>query len=384
MNVKTWKLRQWVWLCVFVLVLVSSLLAYSVFVPKFYLRSTLQNQVQVAENQRQHLLATPVPRTPSETERNQLALLVPAELEQARFLQSIHEDVKKSGVVLKNIQFFEAANQTNRAGSAAGQTVAGTMQKAPAQSEMPLLQAYQGKLSIQGEYRQVRKFLAEFATNPRLVTVHKWSMKTEQQDLLKASKSPLSTGVAVGSAASTPSQAQIGSLTRDEVEKQLPADVKNDPLLQDLTPIFTETEFQRYAQRIRDTIPTLLTPHEKELANLRIQQGFNRYTAALLGQNQAESVFDQEIAHLFIPGTNPNIREVLGIVTPKPTPQSPPLPFVDQPDVSMENHQVWKTLVTLDLDFSIYNSSLTKQLAPTPSPISTYDPEWRTNPVEKK
>ncbi|PWK06257.1 hypothetical protein [Tumebacillus permanentifrigoris] len=495
MNIKTWNLRRWVILCVGLLVLVGSLVAYFGFVPKMYEVDSLRKQLQAAKTQRKQLMATALPTSTTDEQKRTLALLVPAQLEQARFLQELHGDAKASGTVVKSISFYDPNAETAKAAEAkvSSKTASKTTTK-PAAEQLPM-QTFNGKLSIQGDYQQVRKFLAQFSSMTRLVTFNKWTLKAEQQDITpgvklstgtgkvtittsdgskntgstktpsKVSPTKESTETTGGDTGGTTSEGtggttgddtgettvdntggttgddtgdttgdntggttgddtggttvppltttenpfQVGllklrsqlsaaSLTADEIRKQLSADIANDKLLNDLTPIFSQTDFSRYAENIRVTVPTLTNQHEKDLANLRIQQGLNRYTAGLIGQKEAESVFDQEIAHLFIPGTNPNIRDVLGIHSPQPqptpqpapqptpTPSQPvtpsPLPVFNQPILSSLNNHIFKTVVSLDIDFTIYYAPHALDLLPAPSPIHTYDPTRRSNLVE--
>jgi Tfp pilus assembly protein PilO len=378
MNFKTWNPRRWVILCVSLLVLVGSLVAYFVFVPKVYEVDSLRKQVETAKNQRHRLSATPKPENTTDEQKRALAFLVPAQLEQPRFLQELHADAKAAGVVLKNIAFSDAAEAQTKPDTKADTKTTPTKPAAKSPAPQLPMQTFNGKLSVQGEYRQVRTFLGQFSSMTRLVTFNKWTLKAEQQDITPGVKLAANAQVA---ATQTQTQTRAASApSPEEIRKQLTPELLSDKLLNDRTPIFAQADFNRYAESIRAAVPTLLNQHEKDLANLRIQQGFNRYTAGLLGLSEAESVFDQEIAHVFLPGTNANIRAVLGIRTAAPQPT--PLPFVNQPDVTIENNHVFKTLVSLDVDFTIYYAPNALDLLPAQTPIHTYEPTRRSNLVE--
>ncbi|MBL0387063.1 hypothetical protein JJB07_10410 [Tumebacillus sp. ITR2] len=423
MNFKKWKTRQWVILCVCLLVLVGSLVAYFLFIPKIYAIDSLQKQVQSAKAQRQILTSTPKPETPNDFQKKALALLVPAQLEQERFLQELHVGAKSSGANLISIAFYDPASEEGKKAPA----TQGTQTQPPAKptaktgaTQLPM-KTFSGKLSLQGDYKQVREFLEQFSTMSRLITYNNWTLKAEKQDItpgLKTSNGLTNstvtgvggtitgtTGTTTVSAANSTAQRvqtqlSVASLTPDEIRKQLTPEFANDKLLNDLTPIFTQTDFNRYEESIRATVPKLMTQQEKDVANLRIQQGFNRLTAGLTGKKQAESVFDQEFAQVFIPGTNAKIREVLGLKAPQTEGQTgnpqgnqtgsqtpsgpvpPPLIFVNLPDLSIQSNHIFKTVVSLDIDFTLYFAPNALDVLPAQPPIKTYDPTFRTNPVE--
>ncbi|KEO82690.1 hypothetical protein [Tumebacillus flagellatus] len=434
MNVKQWKLRQWVILCVVLLVLVGSLLAYFVFIPKVFWVESLQKQLSTAQAQQANLLSTPKPSTVTDAQKNALALLVPAQLEQERFLQELHAGAAASGVNVVSIAFLDSKS-SGLAGAQAPNASAGSNAKPsvktnakPGSAALPM-QTFSGKLSLTGDYKQVRTFLEKFSTMSRLVTYNAWTLKAEKQDITPTSTGTGNTTVpaagtsgvsgssatfsavttGTGSTANTVSTVQrlqnqlaVANLTPAEIRKHLTPEFLNDKLLNDLTPIFTQTDFNRYQETIRATVPTLTTQHEKDVANLRIQQGFNRYSAGTAGKKQADSVFDQEFAQVFIPGTNANIREVLGLIsstadaqtsdvqggqneTPQPPANiPPPLILVNQPDYTIQSNHVFKTVVTLDIDFTLYFAPNAIDVLPAPGPMKTYDPTWRTNPVESR
>jgi hypothetical protein len=156
-------------------------------------------------------------------------------------------------------------------------------------------------------------------------------------------------------------------------------------LLSSRVPLSGQKEFDAILNGIKTKAQAFKTQHDKDIANLEIQQTQNRLLAGLTNQKEAVSILDQLFAGEFLPGANTNISEVLGLETSIPSQPSPnPMNLLGNPIQTVNSSATFKTQVTLDIDFTIFYAPNAKGLLPAPNAITTYDPTERTDPVEMR
>jgi len=381
----------------------------------------LNVELSAAMKVREQLVQTPVAQPVSDAQREQLALQVPAELEQSRFLRLLREAEKSSGAALKSITFQTGADAED--GEVQG---GGEAKKLDGGEAAGPLQEQKGKLSLEGKYAQVRQFLDKFANMQRLVTFDKWNLEAKEQVdasislTTRPSSAPVAvqmpgTGRTSTPAAGSPngdgsgnrdaagtSGSGTGKIDPSQVSPET-AKLLEDPLLKDRSPIYTQEQFDRLAESINAKLVYMTTQRDKDIANLQIQQAYNRLQAGLKDEKEAASLFEMDTAQIFVTGANPNVRAVLGLParapapaappdspTPAPTTGASPITFLYQPVMlGVEaRREVKNTIVKLDIDFTIYFAPSAGKLLPPLSEFDlykpVYDPTNRTNPVESQ
>jgi hypothetical protein len=378
-----WKTKHWVALGSILLVLVGTGVAYSVYVPKVRELEKAQQDLDSAQKSRDDLAKRPLPKVVSEEEKKSLAVLVPVSLDQSRFLKTFRERAEAAGVTIKSLDFSDG-NPTNADAPAAGTSKDAKDPKAaaapPAVPAKPAptagktdpakpkdLEEHSVKLSLQGSYSQVRKFIESFSKIDRMITFTKWGLSTESNTVYAKVSNVVS------------SQHLGNSQTPDA---SLLEEVRNNQYLRDRTPIYTDQEKDRVLELIAAQHPVFHNQHERDIANLEIQQTHNRYIAGLLKKPQALSILDQDVVGVIIPLANPRVREVFGLQPASQPDAATPLPLLQNPDQTVEGSQVTEITVKLDLTFTIYSVPSAHDLLPASDAIKTYDPTMRTNPVE--
>jgi Tfp pilus assembly protein PilO len=371
------KPRYVVALSCILLVLVVSLLAYSVYVPKLQEVENLKTQVTVAKIEQARLRKIPVAKKVLPEDKAKLAALVPTDFDQTRFLKGVRGAEHDTSVQLTDIMFQEqesgdatgvqtapqsTAQQVNTA--VANQTGSKPVPANGSAKKQSALTEQNGHLTVTGDYKQVRQFLDRFSQMSRLISFNHWDLKAVD----KAQNFTLY--------AYRPAAAQLANAL---------SIVNRDPLLSNRKPISGEKEYNAIRNQIMRKAPSLKTQQEKDLANLEIQQTQNRLMAGLMNQQEAVSILDQPYAGAYIQDANTNIREVLGLESGAPSQaSSAPTSLLGNPVQTINSTAAFKTQVTLDIDFTIYYAPNAKGLLPAPSSIKTYDPTERTDPVEMR
>lgn len=372
------KLKPLLWaaLSVILVVLVVSYLAYGVYVPKKQEIESLQAQVTMAKNEQARLRKLPVPKKVTEADKAKLALLVPTDLDQSRFLKGVRTAEHDTGVTLTDITFKEQQSQDETGEKSVTQNTAAQLNAAlstPAvnskdktskDKKSSVLTEQPGHLTVTGDYKNVRQFIDTFSGMSRLISFDHWNLTTADKTLNFTL------------AAFRPEAPQLAN------EKNI---VNRDPLLSNRVPLTGKNEYDAILNQIESNAKFFQTQHDKDMANLEIQQTQNRLLAGLMNQKEAVSILDQPYAGEFLPGANTNIREVLGYETSTPPQTSPnPTTLLGNSIQTINSTATYKTQVTLDIDFTIYYAPTAKGLLPAPNAITTYDPTERTNPVEMR
>lgn len=381
-RIKQWKwIRTWKWtwklgvvLSSILLVLVTSLVAYYIFVPKLQELEKLRNELERSKKEQNKLVMVGVPKLISEEDKKTLATQVPVSLEQSRFLKSLREEEKASGAVITNIQ-FTAAESAESADS-----------KQTTTKKKSVLTPEQGRLTIEGNYDQVRSFIEKFSNMSRLVTFNAWRMSAS--DSVVVTDAPATSGSTQGPILVQQPGTNTNTTTTVVEEpgpKVTDADLNND-YLKDRSPIYEEKQMLRVLDLIQSQ--DYPTQAAKDMANLEMQHTFNRYMAGLLSREQASSILDQEYANRFIDGANTNIRQVLGLPPLKKqvvvnNSQTTPAPvfLLTRPSQTVQGSKVVSTRVRVEINFTIYYTPEAR-FFPPPEPLELYEPELRSNPVE--
>lgn len=421
MRLIKWTWKQWTALSFILLVLVISYLAYSVFVPKLKELEKAQAKLQKYIGEREDLLNVKVPKPISAEEKKALAMQVPVSLEQSRFIRMVRDAEQEAGVVIDSLSFQDPnspvddksapsaknAKAPTSSTSTAKPNTSKTSTSAAAASiaAASTLDESTGKLLVSGDYQQVRKFFERFNQMQRLVTFTKWTLSTEEVRDQTVSVTTRSVPVYPPNAQETqPAQTQTQSQTqsqslaapgRDDLLKAI--DSLNRPLLAERTPLYTQQEYDRVVESVMAKLVLSNTQHDKDLANLEIQQATNRYQAGQEGKKEAVSIVDQEKAGNYVPGANANIREVLLPTTvSSPVPTHPPgaaengnaspMYFLNIPTTITPSNKLLKVIVKVEIEFKIYQAPGAKLVLPALDTLSEYkplyEPALRSNPVE--
>lgn len=384
MKLKEITAKQWVFLSLLLLVLVVFLLAYYVFVPKQQELANLQKDLQTAQQTVKRLEKVALPRQFSDAEKLLIAEQTPVVLEQSRLIKTIRQQETDAGVTIRKLE-FSAADEEDEAKAEKAKTKTNTKKKTDQPDKQTVFKEAKVRIELDGKYEQVREFLALFAGTQRLITVTNWNFESKDDTAaikeLAAQKNPPSI-----------TSRTDGDIVRREVfwEDLLPTD-----LLRDRTPIYTQEAYDRVVEMIRARAPLFKNQHDKDIANLEIQQATNRYAAGKSGLKQSLTVLDLERADVFIEGANPIVRQVLAIPdgTAAKYPNGSTVVFLNDPmpaltailPVFSQTQTAAKTpvppLVKLEMEFIIYYAPDAEKLLPSLQPIDTYDPAGRTNPV---
>jgi Tfp pilus assembly protein PilO len=399
---------------------------YFLYVPKKNEYANLKSQLEQMKQSNQKLLATPLPKEISQAEKESLAVLIPTSFEEPRFINNLHEIGKKSGVLIRELNFEDKKEQEGQAGQQSllpmsvneqkkGSTSASTGQlvnpeatkskdqaKDTTKEKQTALTEKVGKIKIEGTYTQVRSFFAQFAQITRLVMLQNWTMRVNEDSLRTETLTPKSTlGPAQNPTSNkigTPSLPDTGATKVDKV----PDWVKNNPYLSDRTPIRSQQDYLRVLVLLESKYKQNPNPtqKDKDLLNLEIQQTVNRYIAGLTQQEEADSILDMDYAGNYVKDANTDIRKVLGMPPRTADPKGAPTSLLvsspgtsDQPNTGQ--HQAAQTnfsstvrvnpnaLLEVEFHFAVYFAPQAKELLPAPTPMDTYLPSQRINPVDE-